>query len=493
MPTLIPLQIPPGAWRNGTEYQSKGRWHDMNLVRWRNGAMFPVGGWTQYQTGTFTGIARGCIAWADNSANRWAAWGTADYAYAMDDDGGITDITPAGLTAGSVDASTAGGYGALLYGDGTYGTPRPDTGSITLATSWSWDTFGQLPVACDDSDGRLWEWDLNTANNLTAITNAPTMCDGLVVTQERIIFALGAGGDPRRIEWCDREARTSWTASATNQAGGFDLKTDGEIMLGIKARSETLILTSVDAWQAQYVGYPDVYSFSRVGSGCGAPGRRVAIKVDGKVLWLGHNGFFSYEAGYVRRLPCDVWDFFQEDLSTLQASKVYGWLNHQHDEAWWCYPSDSSNECDSYIAFNYVEGTWSFGHMPVSSMIQQGVFSTPLGLHTDTKVYQHENGYEHGSEAPFCESGPFEIAVGDRRAHAVRLIPDESTLGDVTATFKTREYPTATETSHGPYTLTEPTSVRFSGRQLVLRVDPSGSSDWRWGVPRLELARGGRR
>ena len=31
--TLIPLQIPPGVYRNGTEYQASNRWYDANLVR----------------------------------------------------------------------------------------------------------------------------------------------------------------------------------------------------------------------------------------------------------------------------------------------------------------------------------------------------------------------------------------------------------------------------------------------------------------------------
>ena len=33
---LIPLDIPPGGYRNGTELDQSGRWRDMNLVRWRD-------------------------------------------------------------------------------------------------------------------------------------------------------------------------------------------------------------------------------------------------------------------------------------------------------------------------------------------------------------------------------------------------------------------------------------------------------------------------
>jgi hypothetical protein len=490
---FVRLEFPSGAYRNGTLYQAIGRWRDVNLVRWRDGAMLPVGGWARYGAGTFTGVPRGCVAWADNDGNRWLAWGTSAFAYVMDDAGAITDITPAGFTTGAASATYAGGYGTHDYGEGTYGTPRPDTGNLTLATTWAWDTFGEIPIACSDADDTLYEWDLNTASNLTEVTNAPA-ANGLVVTAERFIFALGADGDPRRIEWCDRDNRTVWTpAIATNQAGGWNLDTDGEIMFGARARGETVIVTTTDAHVATYIGHPNVYSFKRVGTGCGAPGRRVAVRVDHTVAWLGHNGFWQYEGGYVRKIDCDVWDFFFTDLSKVQASKVFAWHNHEWDEAWWLYPSDTSNEVDSYVAWNYRENTWHYGHVPAACMVPKGVFQTPMGMHTDTKVYQHEIGYVHGTETPYAESGPFELGAGDRWLHVTKVIPDEDTLAATTLTFKTLNYPTETATSHGPYTMTEPTSVRFGGREVLVRVAPTGDSDWRFGVPRLEVRPGGRR
>jgi hypothetical protein len=46
----IPLQIPPGVYKNGTEYQSKGRWNGSNLVRWYEGTIRPGGGWRKRAT-----------------------------------------------------------------------------------------------------------------------------------------------------------------------------------------------------------------------------------------------------------------------------------------------------------------------------------------------------------------------------------------------------------------------------------------------------------
>ena len=73
------------------------------------------------------------------------------------------------------------------------------------------------------------------------------------------------------------------------------------------------------------------------------------------------------------------------------------------------------------------------------------------------------------------------------------LIPDEGTQGDVTVTFKTRFYPNGAETSFGPYSTANPTSVRFTGRQVRIRIDAARSADWRAGIMRIEAKAGGKR
>ena len=78
-------------------------------------------------------------------------------------------------------------------------------------------------------------------------------------------------------------------------------------------------------------------------------------------------------------------------------------------------------------------------------------------------------------------------------SRVTKVIPDEKTQGDVDITFKTRFYPNADETTHGPYTPANPTSVRFSGRQLRMRVEGARLADWRVGNMRIDATAGGRR
>ena len=112
------------------------------------------------------------------------------------------------------------------------------------------------------------------------------------------------------------------------------------------------------------------------------------------------------------------------------------------------------------------------------------------------RLYEHEVGWDYDGATPYAESGPFSIGVGDRYAHVTQVIPDDSETGtahDTEISFYTRPYPTGDETSHGPYTLSEPTSVRFGGRQIRIRIAGVSGGDWRVGPPKLEIVAGERR
>ena len=491
---LVPLRIPPGVYRNGTEYQTSGRWFDANLVRWFEGTLRPIGGWRKRSESQLTGSCRGLITWRDNSGDRWIAAGTHSKLYAMNEAGTLKDITPTGLTVGIADAATKTGYGYSTYGNFAYGVQRPDTGTVTPATTWSLDTWGEYLVACSDADGKLYEWQLgfSTPTLAAVITNAPTSCNAVMTTAERFVFALGAGGDPRKVQWCDQENNTVWTPAATNQAGSFELQTVGSLKAGKRVRGVNLLFTDVDVHVSTYIGLPYVFSFEKAGSGCGLISTQAVAAIDTACIWMSNSGFWVYD-GYVKPLACDVGDYIFQNINANQVSKVYAVHNSKYGEIIWFYPSNASNENDSYVTYNYRENHWAIGSLSRTAGTDRGVYLNPLMVSADSYIYEHEVGFAYDSVAPFVESGPVEIQPGENIMNVRQLIPDEQTLGEVVVSFKTRMYPTATETTYGPYSASEPTSVRFSARQVKIRYTGAVLGDWRVGLNRLDVLPAGKR
>ncbi len=480
---FLTVDLPPGVVRTGTEYKSRGRFYDSNLWRWWGGAQAPVGGWIRHSTAPVAGKARAILSWADTSGGSWAAIGTHTNLYVMTRSGTVSDITPSGFVTGRADATGGAGYGKLSYGQGLYGTARSSRFDIIPASVWSLDTWGEDLVGVMAEDGHIRQWAPGDAR-ATALANAPT-ARAVVVTNERILMALGAADDPRRIDTSDQGDNTVWTETATNYVTTFNLQTAGKIVTGKRINGGTLIFTDVDVWLASFVGQPLVYGYEKRGSDCGVISPGCVAVTDGSVVWMGLNGFWSYN-GFTAPLGCDVQDYVFSDINRVQASKVTAVHNSAFGEVWWFYCSALASEIDRYVVYNYREKHWAIGRLTRLCGTDRGVFGTPLMVGDDGYVYDHESGLDHGGARPYATSGPFELAAGDALMQVQRLVPDAQTLGDVSVSFTTRDYPASGAVVKGPYALSGKTDVRFTARSVEMTLMGADNSDFRVGSFRLD-------
>ena len=509
-PQYINLQFQPGLFKNGTVYQAQGRWYDADLMRWSNGAIGPIGGWRAWGASTtaVTGVPRTSVTWMDNRNNRWIGVGSASKLYVYDSSASRYDITPTGFTAGNTDADPNTGYGDWLYGKSSYGTTRPDLGIPTPATIWSFAMWGEDLTGCTPDDGDLYLWDTSVGTGTIAarVANSPQFITATIVTPQRIQMCFGgvasggaeANADRRKVFWSDSEDNTDWTATTTNQAGDAVIESTGDLLGAVLVRGRILIFTTADAHTASYVGLPYVYQFDNVGDDCGPVSINAVVVANNTAYWMGRNanGFFMYD-GYTRNIPCDVEEFVTTNMNEAQSSKTVGWHNSLYSEVVWFYPG-SGTEVDAYVSYNYLENHWSVGTLARTSTTSRGIFAFPILFDSSGNPYEHEIGGVYAdlsgtTYTPYIESGPIQLGIGNEVLSATSLIPDVTSLGDITTTFYTRFYPTDSDTTHGPYTMAAPTSVRFTGRSVRMRCTSNSANPWNVGIPRLELQPNGRR
>jgi len=472
---LVPVSLPPGVRRSGTVEQSKARFYDCNLVLWRDGGLLTqMLGWAPRdpEQTPLNGKPRACLAWQDNSGNRWIAVGTNQKLYVQSAAGTVFDITRAGFVAGAADASVLTGYGVGGYGVGTYGTPRPDTGAVIPAAMQSLALWNDKLVGVMAEDGRIYEWTLDGSTPAAVIANAPTGVQAIMVTAEGFLVALYN----RTVRWSDQANNTIWTQSDTNQARKFELQTSGSILAGCKIPGATLIVTTTDAHVGIYQGYPLVYGFQQVGSGCGMVSRGALQPIDQRAVWMGREGFFIYD-GFVQPLPCDIADLVFGDINEEQLTKITCGHRAADGEVWWNYCSAGSTEIDRQVIWNYRLGVWYPCRLERSCMADAGVFNTPIMVSPDGYIYAHEVGFDYDGAEPYAETGPLRLGTGERLLEVHRLIPDEKTSGDLEVTFYAREFPMDSDVTHGPYALTSPTDVDlFQAGRIRIRYTFIGSS-----------------
>ncbi|WP_248555748.1 hypothetical protein [Paraburkholderia terrae] len=486
---------------NGSLYEAKGRWRDAPLFRWFNSKMRPIGGWQRFTASPLSEPARALLTWRANTGIPYAAVGTANHL--LTTAGGVfTDLTPADLAKGTVDAYIGNGFGTGIYSDQGYGTARTGNTKITGATTWSLDNFGQILLALQTNDGRLFEWDPSTqAPKATLVANAPTDAVAMFVTAERMVVMIGVGDNPREIQWSNQNDHTSWTVDETTTAGDLQLHTNGFPMAGIRMPGTNLIFTDTDVHSLTYVGYPYIYGTQLLSSNCGLIGPKAVASTTNFAVWMGNTNFYLYN-GTVQAMPSDVAEAVFNNLNITQKSKVCAGINSTFSEVWWFFPSTNSLENDSYCYWNYKEQHWGFGLgvLGRTAWSDREVWPYPIGAGSDYNLYEHENGWTDAGNTRVgtfqATSGPIDIGSGDATLHVTQLIQDTSVGdGSYSVNFISGMTPNGTPITNGPYKMRPDgyTDCRFMGRQIQLEVTPTADGLFQFGTLRLDGKPGGRR
>jgi hypothetical protein len=341
---------------------------------------------------------------------------------------------------------------------------------------------------------------------LAPIVGAPT-ARALVVTDDRILMLLGAGGIPNRIEWSDQENNAVYTPSATNKAGGFTLNTVSQLQCGARGRGVTFVWSDTDLFGFYPTYNQFVYGYDRLGQNCGACSPNAAVVVGEVPYWMGVDGFYKYD-GQVNRLDCDVQDFVFGDLDNgiaadfniEQKVKVHVRFNTLFDEVWFSYPSGLNSECNRVVTFNIKNGTWSRAGLTRTAWCDRGAFALPMGMDAAGSIFEHEVGRTGDGQQidSYVESAPFELGNGDNVQQIRSFWPDmRQGSGKVALLLKLQMTPRGMPVVKGPIVFdaqTERIYLSCVARQLAVRLEGFAPGDyWELGTPRVEITAGGGR
>jgi hypothetical protein len=312
--------------------------------------------------------------------------------------------------------ASGSGYGVGGYGSGGYGTGAAggssQTGTEITATDWTSDNWGELLLACPENGGVYVYNPTGGFVNAGVVSAAPAFSTGIFVSTTLQILVcygstvpegLGIQQDPLLINWSDLGNYTNFVPSTTNQAGNYRLPTGSRIVTGMAVQNQNLFWTDIELWAANYINFPLVFSFNKIGSGCGAISLHSAQQLRGSVYWMGPSNFFVYNANGVSVLPCPVWDFVFQNLNPNYTQNVRAMPNTPFNEAGWLFPSmaSTSGECDSYVKMNVTEpnSPWDYGSIPRSAWIDQTILGPPIGATPTGTIYQHETSNDAAGSA----------------------------------------------------------------------------------------------
>jgi len=381
------------------------------------------------------------------------------------------------------------------------------TGNEVVIVGNSESTFnGTWTIASVPSDTTFTFADSGTNATGTGGTiseeGIPTNNRGVVVTQERHAVLFGCGGNSRRVAWSSREDYTDWDfADPTNTAGYLDLETSSRIVMATAVREGTLIWTEDEAWLMRFIGLPYIYGIERIGYGCGLMAPRSFATFAGRCIWIGREGWWIYDGGYVKPLPCEVGAYVFDNLDP-NASRLYthGSDNGLFNEVWFWYPTIGSIAPDRYVIYNYAEGWWSIGEMTRTAAEGAGVFPFPITADAENNVYYQEDGWDAAGTSlvgeRYAESGSLNLQQGNGLTFIRQALTDSGYGYSSTAlTFYTSFTPEGAETTVGPFNPRSNgyTDTRATGREFRVKIEATQDAPWSIGEMRLDLTPQGSR
>jgi len=447
--------------------------------------------------------------------------------------GGSSVVGAYQINVGLDDYVSGSGYGAGMWGDGTYG----DASALAFNNQlrlWTQDNFGE-DLIINPRAGGIFYWTENNGTSVRAksLTELganlpPTLAlQTLVSDVDRHVICLGADPlddagvartgavDPMFICWCDQENINEWEPTYNNTAGSLRLSAGTQIVGGLRSRQETLIWTDDALYSMQFIGPPYTFGVNLINSGVGMVAPKACVNTPAGVYWMDRSGFYNYN-GSVSRVPCSVHSYVFDDFNQGQSFKVFGYLNRQFNEVGWFYPSGSSTEIDRYVTYNYQEQVWYYGQLTRFAWLDEGVQPYPRATGTDTSnyVYKHETGNDADGtpmDNVYIESADFSLDnIGNAYTQVQNAIPDVRFLGDggsdqvVNFVLKTRNYPNESLTTKSTSQVTQSTQkvdLRGRARQAVVRLESDDDATtgerlgvgWRLGDMRLNTRTDGRR
>jgi hypothetical protein len=426
------------------------------------------------------------------------------------------------------------GWGAGTWGDSTWDTSREGltgaSGVLLEAGKWSLDNWGE-DVLSQQFNGGLSYWDTsaglsNNRSSVTEVSTAPTKTRLMLVSgDDRHVICLGtettigdtSTQDSMFIRWSTQENQNEWTPSSINTAGSHRLTAGNQIQAAVRSRGAILIWTDTALYQMQFIGPPLTFGFKQLGSNCGAVGLNAAVDVNGIAYWMGNDSFFLYD-GAVKKIPCSVQDHVFDSISPSSLTEVYCASNADYNEVMWFYADSTSNVINKQVVYNYLENLWYVGSLDRTTWSNSSIYSVPYasqfvagssatatptvqGLKTGRSfIYAQETGTDDDGSAMVAsiESGDIDIGEGDNFMSIRRILPDfKNQVGNVDITMQTRPYPSATQTTHGPFEITTSTTkqdTRIRGRQLSLKLESNATGEnWRYGTLRVDMQPDGKR
>ena len=255
--------------------------------------------------------------------------------------------------------------------------------NLTTVGNWTGTIYNGLPILCNGVD----DPQALATTGASAFSDLPNwISNGTCKTIKAfgnylMALNLTEGGTnlPNKVRWGDTAEDfnypSSWTASATNDAGAVTIGDEAdEIIDGLALKESFIIYKGNSTWIANYIGGNLVFSFKKLFNDTGILTRNCVQEYEGKHFVVTQGDIIIHNGVSKKSIATNVVKkHLFNNISEQYYNLTFVTHNVQESEMWISFPSVGSVFCDKALIYNYVNGTFTFRDLPNIYHIGPGI------------------------------------------------------------------------------------------------------------------------
>lgn len=225
------------------------------------------------------------------------------------------------------------------------------------ANDWSIAQFGNVILAADSAN-KIQAWTMGTSTVFADVAVAAPVAKYITIVRDFVVAGyLDGGTNANKVQWCDINDETNWTAGAASQSD-FQILSQGTNITGMSGGEFGLIFMEKSIIRMNYVGSPFFFQFNAITTNLGCIDGGSVAQFGNVTYFLSDNGFYSCDGTNVTAIGNEKIDkYFFATLDLNKLSTMSSAIDPVKKIVAWNYPNISGGR--SLLLYNYQVGKWS--------------------------------------------------------------------------------------------------------------------------------------
>jgi len=225
------------------------------------------------------------------------------------------------------------------------------------ASDWSIVQFGNVVLAADSAN-KIQAWTMGTSSVFADVAAAAPVAKYLTIVRDFVVAGyLDGGTNANKVQWCDINDETNWTAGAASQSD-YQILSQGTNITGMSGGEFGLIFMEKAIIRMNYVGSPFFFQFSAISTNLGCMDGGTIAQFGSMTYFLSDNGFYSCDGTNVTAIGNEKVDkYFFTNMDINKLSTMSAAIDPVKKIVAWNYPNISGGR--SLLLYNYQVNKWS--------------------------------------------------------------------------------------------------------------------------------------